>query len=236
MTWALLQRGVDLQDAEAIAEAAEDVRLRRAPIRSLPRSTSTASTWPARSAATRSPATVSVVAAVPRVREMLVRAAARDDRGGSDGIVVEGRDIGSTVAPRRTGQDLSGGRPGRPGRPPGRRDSAQSTRPPPRAALARRDEIDSTRAASPLAKADGRRRGRRHPPDARTRSSTPSSRSWTTSRAGAHERAAPLVTGRSAGCRRRAAVVCAAMRGRGCDAALGHPRARQRARARATGR
>jgi cytidylate kinase len=105
-------------------------------------------------------AAVSAVSAVGEVRELLVAEQRRiiaevlDRRGG---VVVEGRDIGTSVAPdaelkvyltasaqerarRRSRQDSSAGR----------ESSASAALD----AVQRRDELDSTRAVSPLRKAD----------------------------------------------------------------------------------
>jgi cytidylate kinase len=95
---------------------------------------------------------VSAVASVPEVRQRLLEL--QRSIIGEGGIVVEGRDIGSVVAPdaqvklfltadpsaraaRRTAENGA--------------DSVESTR----AALLRRDEIDSGRAAAPLVMPDG---------------------------------------------------------------------------------
>jgi CMP/dCMP kinase len=152
ITWALLQRGTDLNDPEAIARDADDVVI-------------TSGTDPLAptievdgqdvSGPIRGPdvtGSVSLVAAVPRVRELLVKRQRETVDAAPDGIVVEGRDIGSVVLPdapvkiylvadpaaraARRAAELGG-------------IDATATR----ADLARRDEIDSTRAASPLAKA-----------------------------------------------------------------------------------
>lgn len=99
---------------------------------------------------------VSAVAAVPAVREILVAGQRRiiEETGG---IVVEGRDIGTVVAPdaplkvfltaspevraaRRSAQDTAAGRASTP------QDA--------RASVDRRDRLDSTRAVSPLRAAD----------------------------------------------------------------------------------
>jgi cytidylate kinase len=103
---------------------------------------------------------VSAVSAVPRVRELLRRqqreliAGACETRGG---IVVEGRDIGTAIAPdaplkifltassdaraqRRTSQDAAEGR--------------ASTLDATKVDVERRDRLDSSRAASPLQPAD----------------------------------------------------------------------------------
>ncbi len=93
------------------------------------------------------------MAAVPRVREMLVDLQ-RDTIAASDGIVVEGRDIGSTVAPDATVKIYlvadPAARAARRALETGAVDTAAME-----LALARRDEIDSNRAASPLTKAEG---------------------------------------------------------------------------------
>lgn len=98
---------------------------------------------------------VSAVSAVPEVRERLVQLQREIMAGGR--IVVEGRDIGTVVAPdapvkvyltaseetraRRRAKDLT--------------DDPAATVATTLSEQARRDRIDSTRKASPLAKADG---------------------------------------------------------------------------------
>jgi len=103
---------------------------------------------------------VSAVSAVPRVRELMVAEQRRIIAGALDrlgGIVVEGRDIGAVVAPdarlkvyltasseerakRRTRQDVRAGR--------------TSTVDETRQDVDRRDRLDSSRAVSPLRRAD----------------------------------------------------------------------------------
>jgi cytidylate kinase len=152
MTWALLERGVDLQDPEAIAKAAEDVRLTSGtdPLDPTIHVDGTDVADPIRSEEVTG--SVSLVAAVPSVREMLVELQ-REIIAGSDGIVVEGRDIGSTVAPDAPTKIYlvadAAARAARRAAETGASDTAATE-----LALARRDEIDSNRAASPLAKAD----------------------------------------------------------------------------------
>ncbi|MFI6450567.1 (d)CMP kinase [Streptosporangium amethystogenes] len=150
ITWWMIQRGVDLADPEAIATRALD------PILTLgadPDAPTVAvdgvdAAGPIRTAEVT--AAVSAVSAVPEVRRRLV--AEQREIIGSGGIVVEGRDIGTVVAPdavvkiyltasadaralRRTAE-LTG-----------------TTVEAQRAAMARRDTLDSTRKADPLAKA-----------------------------------------------------------------------------------
>ncbi|MGA8987656.1 (d)CMP kinase [Aeromicrobium sp.] len=153
MTWALLERGVDLLDSAAVGRAAEDVRLVSGTDPHAPtiHVDATDVAEPIRSDEVTG--SVSLVAAVPRVRELLVDLQRTVIRG-SSGIVVEGRDIGSTVAPDAQVKiyliaDPSA-RAARRAAETGLADAAATE-----LALARRDEIDSTRTASPLAKPDG---------------------------------------------------------------------------------
>lgn len=153
MTWALLERGVNLEDPRAIAAAAEDVRLTSGtdPLDPTIHVDGTDVGEPIRSSEVTG--AVSLVAAVPEVRDMLVDQQ-RETIAQSTGIVVEGRDIGSTVAPDAPVKIYlvadAAARAARRAAETGETDTAATE-----LALARRDEIDSTRAASPLAKADG---------------------------------------------------------------------------------
>lgn len=152
MTWALLQRGTDLHDPEAIARDAEGVVISSG---TDPLAPTIEIDGQDVSGPIRGPdvtGNVSLVAAVPRVRELLVSRQRETVDASPGGIVVEGRDIGSVVLPdapvkiylvadpaaraARRAAELGG-------------IDATATQ----ADLARRDEIDSTRAASPLAKA-----------------------------------------------------------------------------------
>jgi cytidylate kinase len=152
MTWALLQRGTDLTDPDAIAEAAETVAIRSGTDPQAPtiEVDGTDVSVPIRSAEVT--ANVSAVAAVPRVRELLVLRQREMIDGSPDGIVVEGRDIGSTVAPEAPVKVFlvadPSARAARRAAELGGIDTTATE-----ADLARRDEIDSTRTASPLAKA-----------------------------------------------------------------------------------
>jgi CMP/dCMP kinase len=157
ITWALLERGVDLGDAESVAKAAGDVVLRAGtdPVAPTIEADGIDVSGPIRSADVTSK--VSVVAAVPEVRAILVKAQrgaiADAIASAGNGIVVEGRDIGTAVAPdapvkvylvadaaaraRRRASELG-------------HDDHGATQ----EALARRDHLDSSRTASPLAMAD----------------------------------------------------------------------------------
>ncbi len=153
ITWALLERGVDLTDDEAIAKVAAEVVLRSGTDPHAPtiEADGVDVSGPIRSAEVTSK--VSVVAAVPDVRAMMVRAQRQAIDEAGTGIVVEGRDIGTAVAPeapvkvylvadaaaraRRRASELG-------------HDDHDATQ----QALAHRDHLDSSRTASPLAMAD----------------------------------------------------------------------------------
>jgi cytidylate kinase len=153
MTWALLRAGVDLDDSEAVAAASENFTLSSGtdPLDPTIHVDGVDVADPIRSDEVTS--SVSLVAAVPHVRELLVdlqRAAIAD----SDGIVVEGRDIGSVVAPDAQVKIYlvadPAARAARRAAENGTTDAAATE-----AALAVRDQIDSTRTASPLTQAEG---------------------------------------------------------------------------------
>ena len=157
LTWAVLEAGIDPADRPAVMALAEHFDLDVGPpVRVGGRDVNDAIRTPEVSAV------VSVVAAVPEVRVVLVRAQ-REWIAVHGGGVVEGRDIGTVVAPdavlkiyleaseeerarRRLRQDDAAEVAG---------DSAAGTDlAATQAALRRRDAIDSGRAASPLAVAD----------------------------------------------------------------------------------
>jgi CMP/dCMP kinase len=154
VTWLALSRGVDLADPVALAELAEHAELE---ITADPQAPQIVAAGTDVSAEVRSPrvtAAVSTVSAVAAVRSAMVRR--QREIIGAGGIVVEGRDIGSTVMPdaavkvfltadagtrarRRSRQDGTG---------EARRQVADT-----QADLIRRDEADSTRPTSPLQQA-----------------------------------------------------------------------------------
>ncbi len=154
-TLAMLRAGVDLADPGAIAAAAdvpisvgfdpdvEQTYLGGEDVSSLIRGDDVTQA-------------VSAVAAVPEMRARLVRLQ-RELAEGSDGVVVEGRDIGTVVLPdadvkifltasaatrasRRNAQNMAAGMP----------DEYETVL----ADVIRRDHLDSTRAVSPLQPAD----------------------------------------------------------------------------------
>ncbi len=154
VTWWVLQQGIDLADPEAIASRAAEPRLVMSTDPDAPGVTvdGVDVNGPIRGAEVTG--AVSAVSAVPEVRARMV-ALQREIIAGtlaSGGIVVEGRDIGTVVAPdaavkvfltasaearatRRTAE-LTG-----------------TTVEAQKAEMARRDTLDSTRRADPLAKA-----------------------------------------------------------------------------------
>lgn len=155
VTWAVLQRGVDPADATAVGDLAATVLLEMG---TDPAAPGVAVDGTDASVAVRSEpvtAAVSAVSAVPTVRTAMVRR--QQELIGDGGIVVEGRDIGTTVAPdatlkifltadpaaraRRRGLEIAGDE----------LDAAALDRT--REDLLRRDAADSGRAASPLTQA-----------------------------------------------------------------------------------
>lgn len=161
MTWAMLESGVDVDDAAAVATAAPAVEIISGTDPSAPtiHVGSVDVSAPIRGDAVTS--AVSAVSAVPSVRTQLVELQRREVEeavAAGDGIVVEGRDITTVVLPdadlkvfvtadpairaaRRAKQDAELGLPVA---------DVQATE----AALRSRDAKDSGRAASPLAQAD----------------------------------------------------------------------------------
>lgn len=157
MTWAVLDAGAD-PTVEAVVEAVAShtvIDIGDSPDDPHVRVGAAETTRTDVTTAIRSPevtAAVSAVSAHPGIRERLV--ALQRAVIGSGGIVVEGRDIGTVVAPaarlkvfltaseevraqRRADQDA-------------RRDDLAAVR----TDLARRDRLDASRAASPLRRAD----------------------------------------------------------------------------------
>lgn len=151
MTWWLLERGVDVDDAGAVAALVDAPVLVSGTDPAAPTITvdGTDVAIPIRTQAVTS--AVSAVSVVPEVRARLLRE--QRDIIGDGGIVVEGRDIGTVVAPdaavkvyltadpaaraeRRTAE-LAG-------------VTVQATE----QDLLRRDRIDSGRASAPLSMAD----------------------------------------------------------------------------------
>ena len=164
ITWAVLRDGVDLHDADAVAATAHGARLGWStdPDESV---ITVDGTDVSRAIREESVTTsVSAVAAEPRTRAVLValqRGAVADALAAGQGIVVEGRDIGSVVLPqadlkvwlvadpavraaRRASEDVAAGRVA----------VAEPSVDEVAAELARRDALDAGRTASPTTQAD----------------------------------------------------------------------------------
>ena len=154
LTWQALEHRIDLEDAAALGDLAERARIEPGtnPRRPTIVIDGTDVSGPIRSRAVTN--AVSAVSAVPAVRAALVR---RQRELIADGaIVVEGRDIGTTVAPDAplkifltASSEARAARRHRQFAAVGDASVVDDTR----AEIERRDQRDSTRAASPLTQA-----------------------------------------------------------------------------------
>jgi CMP/dCMP kinase len=158
VTWAVLAAGIDPNDAAAVAEISGKITLDSGTDPSAPHISVDGRPIDVEIRGPEVTRAVSAVAAVPDVRKRLV-ARQREVIAATGRIVVEGRDIGSTVAPdadlkiyltaseaeraRRRSSELAGGAAAT-------ADALALTQ----ADLVRRDTFDSTRTASPLRRAD----------------------------------------------------------------------------------
>lgn len=158
MTWWMLSNGVDVNDAAAVATAAEKPVIVSGADPSAPTITVDGldAAGPIRTQEVT--AAVSAVSAVPEVRTRLVGLQRDAAAAAPAGIVVEGRDIGTTVLPDATVKIfLTASAEARAARRGGElkaAGSAQVDLAATREALVRRDAADSGRKTSPLAKAD----------------------------------------------------------------------------------
>jgi len=150
VTWAVLRAEVDPRDADAVAKVAADIEVG---IGTDPHVSHTTVDGHPVDGEIRGPevtGAVSVVAAVPEVRRILV-AQQRKIIAAADRIVVEGRDIGSVVAPdARVKVYLTATADERARR---RSVEVEADLAATAADLARRDRFDSSRAADPLRQA-----------------------------------------------------------------------------------
>lgn len=155
LTWAVLQRGVDPADIDAVCRVARDVVVRSGTDPDDPTITVDGVDVSGPIRGDDVTAAVSAVSAIPEVRAQLVALQRQGVVGAPDGIVVEGRDIGTVVLPdasvkvfltaapevralRRATQDER------------ERDQVRDVRETESALLAR-DAFDSSRPVSPLA-------------------------------------------------------------------------------------
>lgn len=139
VTWEALRRGVDVYDTDALAQLADGVALT-----TLPRVTVDGRDVQDEIRSDEVNVAVSVVAANPRVRSSMVARQRELAAAQPLGTVVEGRDITTVVFPEASAKIfLTASLEERARR---RGDESEES-------VARRDEIDSTRAASPLRQA-----------------------------------------------------------------------------------
>ncbi|CAN5864963.1 (d)CMP kinase [soil metagenome] len=153
ITWAVLETGVDPADPVAVAELASRLRLQSG---TDPQAPTIAVDGVDVSGAIRGRAVtgaVSAVSAVPAVREQMV--ARQRELIGDGGIVVEGRDIGTAVAPDATLKVfLTAHVHARAQRRTAQAGGPVSAHQTTREDLDRRDRLDSSRQVSPLARAE----------------------------------------------------------------------------------
>jgi len=143
MTWAVLAAGIDPDDAQAVADFAKKPSIDSGVNPYQPSIEVDGFDVSEEIRKDRITTAVSAVSAVPKVRQLLVqkqRDAAQTAIRSGVGIVVEGRDITTVVLPNA--QQAADGAPAA--------ATVQATE----AALAKRDELDSTRQTSPLTKAE----------------------------------------------------------------------------------
>ncbi len=156
VTWALLEAGIDVHDAAAVAGRVDDLKIESGTDPAAPTITVDGEDVSMAIRADRVNAAVSPVAAVPEVRALLLELQREVIRRETvdGGIVVEGRDIGSVVWPDArvklyvTADPAA--RAARRAAEEGGSDVAATE-----ASLLARDVIDSGRATAPLVMADG---------------------------------------------------------------------------------
>lgn len=158
MTWAVLQAGIDPQDASRVADFCTTPVIRSGYDPADPSITVDGVDVGLAIRDEQVTTSVSAVSAVPKVREVLVqlqRSHAADALQSETGIVVEGRDITTVVLPNADVKIFLTARPEvramrrakeESGASAASDQDVQATQ----AALERRDHLDSTRKASPL--------------------------------------------------------------------------------------
>jgi cytidylate kinase len=150
MTWWMLQRGIDVEDPAAVAARADQPVIVAGTDPQAPTITVDGTDVAGPIRGPEVTAVVSAVSAVPAVRERLVHE--QQAVIGAGDIVVEGRDIGTVVAPDAAVKIFLTADPGaRAERRAAERAGADVTAT--RQDLIRRDTIDSGRVTSPLAMA-----------------------------------------------------------------------------------
>jgi cytidylate kinase len=150
VTWAVLRAGVDPHDTDSVVKVAREIEIE---IDTVPEATGVWANGVDVRVEIRGPEVtraVSAVAAVPAVREVLV-AMQRDLIAAAGRVVVEGRDIGTVVAPDADLKVYLTASPEARAQRRSAEDAADVTLT--AAELARRDHLDSTRATDPLRQA-----------------------------------------------------------------------------------
>ncbi|MEU9212964.1 (d)CMP kinase [Streptomyces sp. NPDC048415] len=153
ITWWMVSNGIDVTDASAIAAAAEKPEIISGTDPSAPTISvdGTDVAGPIRTQEVT--AKVSAVSAVPEVRARITELQRSLAASAENGIVVEGRDIGTTVLPDADLKVFLTASPqARAARRSGELKGADINAT--REALIKRDAADSSRKTSPLAKAD----------------------------------------------------------------------------------
>ncbi|MFC7467381.1 (d)CMP kinase [Actinomadura keratinilytica] len=156
ITWWMVENGIDTADAEAVADAAAKPEIVSGTDPLAPTITVDGIdvSGPIRTQEVTSK--VSAVSAVPRVRTLITELQRSIAAGAEGGILVEGRDIGTTVLPDADLKVFLTASPeARAARRSGELKGKEATDlAATREALLRRDAADSGRKTSPLAKAD----------------------------------------------------------------------------------
>lgn len=155
ITWWMISNGIDVQDASAVAVAADKPVIVSGTDASNPTITVDGADASGPIRTQEVTARVSAVSAVPEVRAVITELQRSIAAGADDGIVVEGRDIGTTVLPDADLKVFLTASPeARAARRSGELKGKEATDlAATREALIKRDAIDSTRKTSPLAKA-----------------------------------------------------------------------------------
>lgn len=155
ITWWMISNGIDVQDASAVATAADKPVIVSGTDAANPTITVDGADASGPIRTQEVTAKVSAVSAVPEVRTVITELQRSIAAGAANGIVVEGRDIGTTVLPDADLKVFLTASPEaraarRSGELKGKESSDLAAT---REALIKRDAIDSSRKASPLAKA-----------------------------------------------------------------------------------
>ncbi|MEV0780148.1 (d)CMP kinase [Streptomyces sp. NPDC050433] len=155
ITWWMISNGVDVQDPTAVATAADKPVIVSGTDAANPTITVDGADASGPIRTQEVTAKVSAVSAVPEVRTVITRLQRSIAAGAVNGIVVEGRDIGTTVLPDADLKVFLTASPEaraarRSGELKGKEASDLAAT---REALVKRDAIDSSRKTSPLAKA-----------------------------------------------------------------------------------